>query len=81
MKRNKNMLRGPREIAVLAQTTIELFPVVTCSKKCCEEGYQRVQPALIVNGEERAYMHHLGEECVDCIHLYEFWHLRLQALA
>lgn len=71
----------PRQITVLAQTTIELFPVVTCSRKNCQEGYLSVQPTLIVDGDCRSYMHHLGGECVDCIHLYEFWHLRLQALA
>lgn len=80
MKRNKN-LRFPRQITVLAQTTIELFPVVTCSRKHCQEGYPCLQPTLIVDGDGCSYMHHLGEECADCIHLYELWHLKLQALA
>lgn len=83
MKRIKNSrnFQQSNEITVLAQATIDLFPVVTCSRKTCQSGNQYLQPTLLVNGQERYYMHHMGTECVECPKLHEFWHLKLQALA
>jgi len=79
MKRKKSY--RPNEITVIAQTSIELFPVVTCERKSCPQGYASMQPTLIVDGEERYYMHHLGAECINCDHCHELWRLNLQALA
>jgi len=79
MKKNRG--RRLNEITVIAQTSIELFPVVTCSKRHCHEGYPSMQPSLIVNGYERYYMHHLGPQCPDCDKFHEVWKLNLQALA
>lgn len=77
----KNRSHRLNEITVIAQTSIDLFPVVTCTRKNCQEGYPNMQPSLIVNGVERYYMHHMGPQCVDCDKFHEVWRLSLQALA
>lgn len=68
------------QIAVIAQATIDLFPVVTCEQRSCYRGYPKMQPTLIVDGEERYYMHQMGEGCLDCKDCHELWQLRLQAI-
>lgn len=71
---------GFNEITVIAQTSIELFPVVTCDQRSCHKGYPKMQPTLVMDGRERCFMHHMGPECVDCADFNDVWSLNLRAI-
>lgn len=66
-----------QNLTVVAKTNIVIMPsLVTCQKARCPNGYQKMLPALKVDGY-KSYLFAPGPECENCSHREDRWQLVL----